>query len=462
MIAAQEERLAEAHVRVVNQEKLIAEITADHAEATLDFLSNKFTNVELYEWMSNVLERVYSFFLQQATSMAHLAANQLAFERQEVPPPFIQSDYWNTTDEGWGGEKEGSDRRGLTGSARLLQDIYQLDQHAFDTNKRKLQLTKTVSLSRLFPLEFQNFRQTGVLTFSLTMEMFDRDFPGDYLRLIKRISASVIALVPPAQGIRATLTTTGSSRVVIGGDVFQTILLNTGPQRLSLTSPRPQSNLINLETQTEMLEPFEGLGVETTFEFRMERPANLINYDAIADVVLAIDYTALHSYAYRQEVIQSLKPSVLAERPFSFRHEFADQWYDLHNPDQTAQPMTVTFKTTREDFAMNLQNLKIAHLTIFFARKDGATFEIPVNYLRFVPEDESGEIQGSAQTINGMISTRKGNGSGWYAMIGKEPYGVWELSLPNTHVVRSYFGMKLIENVLFMITYAGRTPPWAT
>jgi hypothetical protein len=54
--------------------------------------------------------------------------------------------------------------------------------------------------------------------------------------------------------------------------------------------------------------------------------------------------------------------------------------------------MTVTFKTTREDFALNLQNLKIAHLTIFFARKDGATFEIPVNYLRFVPADEPGEI----------------------------------------------------------------------
>ena len=62
-----------------------------------------------------------------------------------------------------------TDRRGLTGSARLLQDIYQLDQFAFETNKRKLQLTKTLSLARLAPLEFQRFRDTGVLTFATPM-----------------------------------------------------------------------------------------------------------------------------------------------------------------------------------------------------------------------------------------------------------------------------------------------------
>jgi hypothetical protein len=79
------------------------------------------------------------------------------------------------------------DRRGLTGSARLLQDIYQLDQYAFDTNKRKLQLVKVLSLSRSVPLEFQQFRETGILTFPTPTEMFDRDFPGHYLRLIKRV-----------------------------------------------------------------------------------------------------------------------------------------------------------------------------------------------------------------------------------------------------------------------------------
>ena len=63
-----------------------AEIQAEHATQAVEFLANKFTNAELYEFMSEVLEGVYSYFLQQATAIAHLAQNQLAFERQKMPP----------------------------------------------------------------------------------------------------------------------------------------------------------------------------------------------------------------------------------------------------------------------------------------------------------------------------------------------------------------------------------------
>src|SRR5262249_27934516 len=152
LIGAQNVTIAQDQLGVANQELAISGLQVEHAEAVLNFLSNKFTNVELYDWMSGVLKRVYSYFLQQATSMAQLARSQLAFERQELPPPFIQADYWEPPSDFWsGGNTNGqaADRRGLTGSARLLQDIYQLDQYAFDTNKRKLQLTKTISLALL-------------------------------------------------------------------------------------------------------------------------------------------------------------------------------------------------------------------------------------------------------------------------------------------------------------------------
>ena len=119
-------------------------------------------------------------------------------------------------------ESEAPDRRGLTGSARLLADIYRLDQHRFETEKRKLQLVKTLSLARLAPAEFQRFRQTGIIHFGTPLELFDRDFPGHHLRLIKRVRTSVLALIPPTDGIHAALSTTGLSRVVTGSDgVFQ-------------------------------------------------------------------------------------------------------------------------------------------------------------------------------------------------------------------------------------------------
>ena len=199
-IGEQQITLAEDHVQVVEEEREIAMLQADHAQETMDFPVNKFLNVDLYDWMSNVLEGVYSYFLQQATSLAKVAENQLAFERQEVPPAIVKSDYWEIPDTTSGlaiTDGSGPDHRGLTGSARLLQDIYQLDQYAFDTDKRKLQLSKTISLARLAPIEFQQFRENGVMTFATPMELFDRDFPGHYLRLIKRVRTAIIALIPP-------------------------------------------------------------------------------------------------------------------------------------------------------------------------------------------------------------------------------------------------------------------------
>lgn len=461
-IGNQQITIAENHERVVGQELVIAEMQRDHAEAIVEFLSNKFTNVELYDWMIDILERVYSFFLQQATSVAKLAENQLAFERHETPPAYIQADYWEAPTEEMGGQTDGRapDRRGLTGSARLLQDIYQLDQYAFETDKRKLQLTKTISLTRLSPAEFQRFLETGVMTFRTPMEMFDRDFPGHYLRLIKRVRTSVVALIPPTQGIKATLTTTGLSRVVIGGDIFQTAIVRRDPESVALTSPLNATGLFELEPQSEMLYPFEAIGVDTSWEFRMPKAANLFDYSTIADVLITIEYTALNSFDYRQQVIPSLPPTLSADRPFTFRHEFADQWYDLHNPDQTKTPMAVKFKTRREDFPPNIDNLKIQQVLLYFVRANGKTFEVPVSGFTFTEQSGGGKVGGGAASIDGVISTRRGNAGSWTAMLGKAPFGEWELALPDMPEIRNYFKNDEIEDILFVITYSGRTPEW--
>lgn len=463
-IGEQQTKIANDHVQIVTQERTIASIQADSAKDTVEFLTNKFTNVELFEWMSNVLGGVYSFFLQQATAMAKLAENQLAFERQEVPPLLIKADYWDSPSNNnapGNADGAGPDRRGLTGSARLLQDIFQLDQYAFDTNKRKLPLAKTFSLARLVPVEFERFRETGVLPFATPMELFDRGFPGHYLRLIKRVRTSVIALIPPIEGIHATLSTTGPSRVVIGGDVFQTVPIRRAPEFIALSAPNTSSGVFELESQSDMLLPFEGSGVEMSWEFNMPMAANLFDYHSIADVLITLEYSALYSVDYRQQVIQSFRPTTTADRPFSFRNQFADQWYDLHNPEQTSTPMTVRFTTLREDFPPNLEAIKIQHLFLYFSRSESAVEVSVSSSLRYTAKDEAGTVGGSATSIDGSISTRRGNAGSWTSMIGKSPVGEWELSLPNTEETIDRFRREDINDILFVITYSGRTPDWS-
>jgi streptogramin lyase len=461
-IGDQQIKIANDGVKIVEQERKISEIQVEHAQDILEFLNTKETNAELYDWMNTILEGIYSYFLQQATAMAKLAQSQLAFERQEPPPAFIQADYWEVPSENpMGGTTEDTiDRHGLTGSARLLADIYKLDQYRLETEKRKLQLTKTISLARTAPFEFQQFKETGVLPFATPMTMFDRDFPGHYLRLIKRVRTSVIALIPPTEGIKATLTHIGVSRVVVNSNgIFQPRYVNRAPESVALTSPQNATGLFELETQSEMLLPFESLGVDGQWEFRLPKPANPFDYTTIADILITLEYTALDSYDYRKQVIQELDKTLSGDRPFSFKNQFADAWYDLHNPAPDT-PMTVHFRTRREDFPPNLSNLEIEHVLLYFARLDGETAEISTS-LKFKPDSGDGDFGGDGETLDGLISTRRGTGS-WTLMIGASPIGEWTLAFTDVNVMKQKFQDEAIEDILLVITYKGDTPEWPT
>jgi len=453
--------MAEQHKQIREEEYQIAVLQADHARAAVDFLANKFTNADLYQWMSRVLASIYSYFLQQATAMAQLAENQLGFERQETPPAFIQADYWQPPQSGeTSSTADGAaDRRGLTGSARLLQDLYRLDQYAFETNQRKLQLSQTLSLAQLFPLEFQMFRETGVLPFATPMELFDRGFPGHYLRLIQRVRTSIVALIPPTEGVRATLTTSGVSRVVTGGDIFQTTEVRRSPELIAFTSPTNATGVLELEPTEGMRLPFEGMGVDTHWELRMPKAANQFNYNTIADVLVTIEYTALDSYQYRRQVTERLGRDLSVERSYSIRDEFPDAWYDLHHPSPGSDaPLAVRFQTRRSDFPPNVEELRIAHLLVYFARTEPDSREIEIAALKLIRRLGEPVAGAGATTTDGVTSTRRANGAGWLPLTGVAPIGEWELVLSED--MRHRFANGEIDDMLFAITYHGRLPEW--
>jgi hypothetical protein len=400
--------------------------------------------------------------------MARMAQNQLGFERQEATLSFIQADYWQPPSDGSKTSNgNAADRRGMTGSARLLQDIFELDQHAFATNQRKLQLTKTISLSQMAPFEFQRFRETGVLPVAMPRKLFDQDFPGHYLRLIRRVRTSVIALLPPTQGIKATLSNTGVSRTTIGGSAFQDVVVRRDPQAVALTSPMNATGLFELDAQPELLLPFEGLGVETAWEFQMPRAANFINYEAIADVLITIEYTALSDAVYRDQVIQQLDRSFTADRAFSFQQQFSDQWYDLHNAEQIApaRRYRAEFSTANTDFPLNLErdSLKISNLVVYFVPEDGEVIKATTVGLSFVPEgaaSNAAPLGGNATSERGLLSTRSGSAFSWTDCIRVEPFGKWTLDLSRDPELQSLFAADKVRDILFVLSYTGRTPAW--
>jgi hypothetical protein len=78
-------------------------------------------------------------------------------------------------------------------------------------------------------------------------------------RLIKKVRVSVVALVSPSQGGRATLSASGLSRVVVGGDSFRQTAIQRVPETVALTSPMNASGAFELDAQPELLLPFESM-----------------------------------------------------------------------------------------------------------------------------------------------------------------------------------------------------------
>jgi hypothetical protein len=457
-IADRQTDLALNQFNLARQERDLSELQMEHAAAVVEFLATRFTNAELFEWMSGVLGRVYAYFLQQATALAQLAEAQLAFERQELPSGFVRSDYWRDSTSS---DVGGLDRRGLTGSARLLQDTHRLDQYAFETDRRKLHLTQTFPLSQIAAFELQLFRDTGVLTFATPEVLFDREFPGHYLRLIKRIRMSIIALFSPGRGVRATLSASGVSRTVVARGPFSTLTLRREPESIAFTSPINATGLFELEPETGLLLPFEGMGVDTVWRLELPKAANPFDFRSIADVVLTVEYTALDSAEYRQKVVRELDRQFTGDRAFSLRNDYPDAWFDLNNPD-TVEPdrrMTAVIPITTDDLPPHIEDLLVEHVTLFVLRKDSFTGDLTITSLSHSSGGQT-STGSEVHTTAGIVSTRRPAGAPWLPLVGANPVGDWELRLPDDAPTRSWFSEELIEDIVVVTTLSGTTPAW--
>lgn len=450
LVAAAQVKVAGDQVTIAVQEQGIAVLQHDQAVARLKFLNDQFTNADLFQWLSTTLGGVYRYFLQQATATARLAQAQLAFERAEAAQTLIRDDYWRSPEQlTSAGQQPG--RRGLAGAEQLSEDLTRLDDYAFSTERRRLNLSQTFSLAREMPVEFLDFRRTGVLAFATPMSLFDADFPGHYLRLIRSVGTSLVALVPPDRGIRSTLYSNGVSRVVTAQDgAFNDVILRHDPSVVALTSPLNATGVFQLDTQSDLLLPFESSGVDTTWEFRLPKAANPLDYSSIVDVLFTIEYTALTDDDYRRQVASRLNADRdrSADRVFSLALDFPDAWYDLNNPaDPGRRQVTITLRD--QDFPLGFDDLGSTAIAVRLAGPD-AVPDTTVTLHR-------GATGGETQAASGVASTRR-NASSWVPLVGPTPVGEWQLGF--TADADPLFTGGTLQDVVLLVSWAGKSPAW--
>lgn len=448
-------QLANDRLAISQQELKIAEAQSAHAQQMLDFARNKFTSAEFYEWLSGELVRTYAFFLQLATSLARQAELQLAFQRQDSVRGFVRADYWRLAS-----ADSGKDRRGITGSARLLQDLYDLDQYAFSSEKRLLNLSQSISLSQLMPLEFEEFRRTGVLLFETPMNWFDAGFPGHHLRLIKRVRITIAALIPPSLGVRASLSNNGLSRVVTADYGHPTVIIRQDPQSIALTSPSGATGVFDLDAQSEMLQPFEGSGVDTTWMLEMPPAANPFDFDSLMDVVISIDYTALSSPALRERVVKSLPREATGQRVYSLRRDLPDIWYASVN-DRADRAVVIPLTLGPQQFPPGIDEVSIEHLAVSARRVDGVAcaFRVAPSVVRGTTKVDSQ----AAVAVGGLVSSRQSAALDWRRLQGPAVGSRWSLLLSDDGLSPGFLDELRrgeVEDIYLVLSYRGLRPRW--
>ena len=180
-------------VAIATQELRNHDLQAASALEADEFMRSKFSNQELFAWMSGQLSSLYFQAYQLAYDVAKRAERCFAHELG-ADATFIQFGYWDGL------------KKGLLAGEKLHADLKRMEVAYLNQNARELEITKHVSLLLLDPMALVRLQETGECEFTIPEVLFDLDFPGHYFRRIKSVSISVPCVAGPYTSLSSTLT----------------------------------------------------------------------------------------------------------------------------------------------------------------------------------------------------------------------------------------------------------------
>jgi len=339
-----------------------------NSQAVDDYLRDKFSSEDLYDWMLSQVSAVYFQAYQLAYGMAKKAESAYRYERGLTTTNFVQFGNWDSV------------KKGLLAGEQLSLSLRQMEEAYIDQNKRDYEITKQVSLQLLDPIALITLKETGKCFFSLPEEYFDSDYPGMFMRRIKSVSLTIPCVTGPYTSINCMLTLV-NNKVRVDGDAQSDyperqddprFVYNFGSvQRIALSHGKNDPGVINLNFADERLLPFEMCGAISEWRLDLPKENNAFDFETISDVIMTLNYTAREGGdALRGAVAQAASAGIdrtghkqgpsaaLAVPPsetglarmFSARHEFPDAWYQFLKSDPTASAETLTLDLTQERF----------------------------------------------------------------------------------------------------------------
>jgi len=370
-IAAAADRLSIANTELSIQNAQIA-----NAQAVSDFLTNKYTNAQLYNWMLSQLTTVYTQAYQLAYSLALQSQNAYQYELGNSDT-FIQFGYWD------------SQHKGLSAGDSLLFDLRRMEAQYLAENSRELELTKHISLALTSPLALVMLRETGACQIALDEVLFEADHPGQYFRRLRGFALTFACVSGPYTGVNATLSLINAMvRIQAPGSTYTPQAANavpndptvitspmaaSGTQTIATSTGQNDSGLFEVNLRDERWLPFEGQGAISRWNLTLDPRDNNFDFSTITDVVLHVRYTARGGgdQVAANNVRAALTPTTPRSILVSARNTFSDSYYSFFNPaDSTATQQTLTLPLNDNIFPfsnLGTGSVEIQLIAVYFA-----------------------------------------------------------------------------------------------
>lgn len=300
---------AALRIEIADRELANQKQQAAYAADTQAWMQGKWTNGELYSWMSGQLSTLAFQSFQLALEVAKKAERAFQHETGKNDS-FIGAVYWDSL------------RKGLLAGERLNADLERMDAAYLDADTREHEITKPIALSRLDPLALARLRLDGECYFAIPEEFFDLDTPGHYFRRIQSVALTIAAVAGQHGTVNAQLTMHGGK---VRRDTTTTSLTDDSNDYPSIvTSVAIQdAGVFSADLKDPRYLPFERRGAISQWHLKLTAQVlKQLDWGSIADVVLHMRYTAKDGGALfasrREAALSTLTALILGHLDSSF------------------------------------------------------------------------------------------------------------------------------------------------
>lgn len=371
---------AEIRVEIAKKDLDSQELQIEQSQEVADFMERKYTNQELYNWMTTQISSLFFQSYNLAYEIAKQAEQCFQHELAIEDASYIEFGYYDSL------------KKGLLSGERLQKDLRRMEMAYLEENKREFELTKHLSLMLLNPQALIDLRATGSCEFNIPEACFDMDHPGHYLRRIKHVSLTIPCIAGPYTSVSAKLTllknvirkstdtAAGYLYTDLTDDRFTHDLL--GIKSIATSNGQSDSGMFELNFRDERYLPFEGAGAISSWRLELPTEVQQFDYNSISGIVLHIQYTSRDGGdAFKDEVNTNLTASLnrsleyLAEADvelqnlISLRQHFPNQYYELLNAAE-GDEITLSVIDQHYPYYLKDKSLTLSSTTLYLKRPD--------------------------------------------------------------------------------------------